>query len=91
MSDRKWWDFYECFPQLQDPQQRPSSDILLTLPFIAGELDCKPIKDLLLEYRAEVVEEELVDEEAEVCMIFLFSLSTYDHFSDCIFMLLLII
>lgn len=54
------------YAQLQDPQQRPSSDILLTLPFIAGELDCKPIKDLLLEYRAEVVEEELVDEEAEV-------------------------
>ena len=35
-------------------------------PFISGNLDSKPIKDLLLEYKADVVEEELVDEEAEV-------------------------
>lgn len=36
------------------------------LAFISGDLDPKPIKDLLLEYKADVVEEELVDEEAEV-------------------------
>ncbi|PSN52552.1 hypothetical protein C0J52_08962 [Blattella germanica] len=34
-------------------------------PFINCTLDSKPIRDLLLEYKAEVVEEELVDEEAE--------------------------
>lgn len=39
-------------------------------PFIAGNLDSKPIKDLLLEYKADVVEEELVDEEAEVRVYF---------------------
>lgn len=51
---------------VKDPQQRPTTDVLLSLPFISGNLDCKPIKDLLLEYKAEVVEEEVVDEEAEV-------------------------
>ncbi len=30
------------------------------------ELDSKSIRDLLLEYKAEVVEEEVVDEDAEV-------------------------
>lgn len=42
------------------------------MPFIRGDLDSKPIKDLLLEYKAEVVEEEVVDEEAEVISIILF-------------------
>lgn len=41
------------------------------LAFISGNLDSKPIKDLLLEYKADVVEEELVDEEAEVIVSFL--------------------
>ncbi|XP_062717324.1 serine/threonine-protein kinase 10 isoform X3 [Aedes albopictus] len=50
---------------VKDPQQRPSTDVLMGHPFIAGNLDSKPIKDLLLEYKADVVEEELVDEEAE--------------------------
>ena len=35
-------------------------------PFINRELDSKPVRDLLLEYKAEVVEEEVVDEDAEV-------------------------
>lgn len=39
------------------------------LSFISGNLDSKPIKDLLLEYKADVVEEELVDEEAEVRIV----------------------
>lgn len=51
---------------VKDPTQRPDCELLLTAPFIVGELDAKPIRDLLLEYRAEVVEEEVVDEEAEV-------------------------
>lgn len=33
-----------------------------------GNIDAKPIRDLLLEYKAEVVEEEVVDEELEVKM-----------------------
>jgi len=42
------------------------------MSFIRGDLDSKPIKDLLLEYKAEVVEEEVVDEEAEVISVILF-------------------
>lgn len=65
----KWSkDFNEFLSKslIKDPQQRPSTDTLLSLPFISGPLDSKPIKDLLLEYKAEVVEEEVVDEEVEV-------------------------
>ncbi|XP_036333880.1 serine/threonine-protein kinase 10 isoform X2 [Rhagoletis pomonella] len=49
---------------VKDPQQRPGTDILLQHRFINCELDAKPIKDLLLEYKAEVVE-EVVDDDAE--------------------------
>lgn len=38
-------------------------------PFVNTTLDPKPIRDLLLEYKAEVVEEEVVDEEPEVTFI----------------------
>uniref|UniRef100_A0A2M3ZZ43 Putative serine/threonine-protein kinase 10 n=1 Tax=Anopheles triannulatus TaxID=58253 RepID=A0A2M3ZZ43_9DIPT len=64
----KWSKHFNDFlarALVKDPQQRPSTDILIGLPFISGNLDSKPIKDLLLEYKADVVEEELVDEEAE--------------------------
>ncbi|XP_055907611.1 serine/threonine-protein kinase 10 isoform X2 [Eupeodes corollae] len=50
---------------VKDPLLRASTDNLMTHPFINRVLDGKPIKDLLLEYKAEVVEEEVVDEEAE--------------------------
>ncbi|XP_077298165.1 sterile20-like kinase [Arctopsyche grandis] len=50
---------------VKDPQQRPVADDLLKHPFVSGELDSKPLRDLLLEYRAEVVEEELLDDETE--------------------------
>ncbi|XP_055371933.1 serine/threonine-protein kinase 10-like [Condylostylus longicornis] len=50
---------------IKEPQKRPTSDILLNHPFISGYLNPKPVKDLLLEYKAEVVEEEVVDEENE--------------------------
>ncbi|XP_008546000.1 serine/threonine-protein kinase 10-A [Microplitis demolitor] len=50
---------------IKDPQTRPTADELLKHPFINRTLDSKPIRDLLLEYKADVVEEELVDEEAE--------------------------
>ena len=51
---------------IKDPATRPGTEALLALPFISGKLDSKPIKDLLLEFKAEVVEEEVLDEEAEV-------------------------
>uniref|UniRef100_A0A1B0GI43 Putative serine/threonine-protein kinase 10 isoform x3 n=1 Tax=Lutzomyia longipalpis TaxID=7200 RepID=A0A1B0GI43_LUTLO len=50
---------------VKDPQNRPTTDTLLNLPFISGNLDSKPIKDLLLEFKADVVEEEVLDEETE--------------------------
>uniref|UniRef100_A0A1L8DKB6 Putative serine/threonine protein kinase n=1 Tax=Nyssomyia neivai TaxID=330878 RepID=A0A1L8DKB6_9DIPT len=50
---------------VKDPQNRPTTDALLNLPFISGNLDSKPIKDLLLEFKADVVEEEVLDEETE--------------------------
>ncbi|KAM8713222.1 hypothetical protein ACLKA7_013522 [Drosophila subpalustris] len=49
---------------VKDPQLRPSTEVLLQHGFINSNLDAKPIKDLLLEYKAEVVE-EVVDDEAE--------------------------
>ncbi|GLH16608.1 Serine/threonine-protein kinase PLK4 [Gryllus bimaculatus] len=49
----------------KDPSQRPTADDLIKHQFINCTLDAKPIRDLLLEYKAEVVEEELVDEDAE--------------------------
>lgn len=44
-------------------------------PFIRGELDPKPVRDLLLEYKADVVEEEVVDEDAEVSFFIHFLLA----------------
>lgn len=51
---------------IKDPLTRPNSDDLLKLPFIDRKLEAKPIVDLLLEYKADVVEEEVLDEEGEV-------------------------
>lgn len=51
---------------IKDPNQRPTASELLRHPFIACTLDSKPIKDLLVEYKAEVVEEEDVDVTDEV-------------------------
>ncbi|XP_015597682.1 serine/threonine-protein kinase 10 isoform X2 [Cephus cinctus] len=50
---------------IKDPSSRPTAEELLKHPFINRTLDSKPIRDLLLEYKADVVEEELVDEDAE--------------------------
>lgn len=57
---------------IKDPTSRPTADELLRHPFINRNLDSKPIRDLLLEYKADVVEEELVDEEAEVRYILMY-------------------
>ncbi|CAH1173549.1 unnamed protein product [Phaedon cochleariae] len=50
---------------IKDPQKRPNCEELLKHPFINCTLDSKPLKDLLLEYKAEVVEEELTDDDPE--------------------------
>lgn len=50
---------------IKDPTSRPTADELVKHSFINRNLDSKPIRDLLLEYKADVVEEELVDEETE--------------------------
>ncbi|XP_075222408.1 sterile20-like kinase isoform X2 [Lycorma delicatula] len=50
---------------IKDPAQRPTAEDLLKHPFVNRPLDSKPIRDLLLEYKAEVVEEELVDDETD--------------------------
>ncbi|XP_017061876.1 serine/threonine-protein kinase 10 isoform X4 [Drosophila ficusphila] len=49
---------------VKDPQVRPTTEVLMQHGFINRNLDAKPIKDLLLEYKAEVVE-EVVDDETE--------------------------
>ncbi|CAL4065683.1 unnamed protein product, partial [Meganyctiphanes norvegica] len=48
---------------VKDPNQRPTAAELLKHPFIDRDLSDKPIKDLLLEYKAEVVEFEEEDVE----------------------------
>lgn len=59
---------------IKDPQTRPDTDVLINHPFINGNVGPKPIRDLLLEFKADVVEEEVVDEEAEVRFNFVFIL-----------------
>lgn len=53
---------------IKDPTKRPTCDDLLKHNFISGTLDPKPIRDLLLEYKAEVVE-ELTDDDPEVIIL----------------------
>ncbi|CAG9837204.1 unnamed protein product [Diabrotica balteata] len=50
---------------IKDPQKRPGCEELLKHPFINCTLDSKPVRDLLLEYKAEVVEEDLTDDDPE--------------------------
>ncbi|CAH2062163.1 unnamed protein product, partial [Iphiclides podalirius] len=50
---------------VKEPEKRPTAGDLLRHEFVSGELDSKPLRDLLLEYRAEVVEEELLDDDSE--------------------------
>jgi len=47
------------------------TNIIFQLDFINKPIDSKPLRDLLLEYKADVVEEEVVDEEMEVLMFFI--------------------
>ncbi|KAI5747961.1 hypothetical protein M8J77_020407 [Diaphorina citri] len=48
---------------VKDPSQRPTAEQLLKHLFIDYTPDVKPVRDLLLEYKAEVVEEEEVLDE----------------------------
>ncbi|XP_018577649.1 serine/threonine-protein kinase 10 isoform X3 [Anoplophora glabripennis] len=64
----KWskeFNDFICKALIKDPQKRPTCDELLKHPFINCTLDSKPLRDLLLEYKAEVVEEELTDDDPE--------------------------
>lgn len=54
---------------IKDPQKRPTCEELLRHSFVSGDLDPKPVKDLLLEYKAEVVEEDVTEDDSEVCNI----------------------
>ncbi|XP_071537474.1 serine/threonine-protein kinase 10 isoform X5 [Panulirus ornatus] len=47
---------------VKDPALRPSAVELQKHPFICKDLDVKPIRDLLLEYKADVVDEEVDDD-----------------------------
>lgn len=78
----KWSkDFNEFLAKalVKDPTTRPESEELQKLSFINRKLDPKPIIDLLLEYKADVVEEEVVDDETEVRALIVFF--TYKKFS----------
>ncbi|XP_023221095.1 serine/threonine-protein kinase 10-like isoform X2 [Centruroides sculpturatus] len=62
----KWSKAFNEFLSLcltKDPQQRPNADELLKHPFITYASDKKPLKDLISEYKAEVVIEVTEDEE----------------------------
>lgn len=62
----KWSKEFNEFLSLclvKDPQQRPNADDLLKHPFIIAAADRKPLKDLISEYKAEVVIEVTEDEE----------------------------
>lgn len=65
----KWSKEFKDFLSLcliKDPNQRPTSEELLKHPFIANSTDRKPLKDLISEYKAEVVEEVTEEQEDEI-------------------------
>ncbi|XP_064465697.1 STE20-like serine/threonine-protein kinase [Ornithodoros turicata] len=65
----KWSKNFKDFLALcliKDPHQRPSAEDLLKHPFIATATDKKPLKDLISEYKAEVVEEVTEEQEDDL-------------------------
>eukprot|EP00095_Tigriopus_kingsejongensis_P008515 maker-scaffold181_size278858-snap-gene-1.33 protein:Tk08515 transcript:maker-scaffold181_size278858-snap-gene-1.33-mRNA-1 annotation:"ste20-like serine threonine-protein kinase" len=48
---------------VKNPGARPSTDELLKHSFIRDATDAKPIRELLAEYKAEIVEEEIIDDD----------------------------
>ncbi|KAL1432194.1 hypothetical protein MTO96_013524 [Rhipicephalus appendiculatus] len=65
----KWSKEFRDFLTLcltKDPNQRPTSEELLKHPFVASCVDRKPLKDLISEYKAEVVEEVTEEQEDDI-------------------------
>lgn len=50
---------------IKDPNQRPTAEELLKHSFICDYTDAKPIRDLISEYKAEIVEELLTTDNEE--------------------------
>ena len=50
---------------VKDPNQRLTADQLMKHPFISGDVDRKPIQDLLAEFKAEIINEVDIDIEDE--------------------------
>lgn len=65
---------------IKDPQTRPTTEVLMTYPFVSTPIDPKFIRNLLLEFKAEVIEEEVLDEEAEVNFFFNFIIFKFFNF-----------
>lgn len=49
----------------KDPEQRPTADQLLEHPFICDATEVKPVRDLISEFKAEIVEEVEIEEGSE--------------------------
>lgn len=65
----KWSKDFRDFLSLcltKDPNQRPTSEELLKHPFVTKCVDRKPLKDLISEYKAEVVEEVTEEHEDDI-------------------------
>ena len=61
----KWhMDFHDILEKClrKDPEKRPTADELLEHPFIQCSTDIKPLKDLLAEFNADVVDEEVEED-----------------------------
>lgn len=57
---REFCDFVKiCLTK--DPNKRPRAEDLLKHPFIANATDPKPVLDLLAEFKAEIIEDEIAD------------------------------
>ncbi|ODN06171.1 Serine/threonine-protein kinase 10 [Orchesella cincta] len=52
---------------IKDPHNRPTAQEILHHPFITRATDSKPVRDLVAEFKAEVVEEVMEDDMAENC------------------------
>ncbi|XP_040576633.1 serine/threonine-protein kinase 10 isoform X2 [Lepeophtheirus salmonis] len=60
----KWSKEFNDFLKLclvKSPTQRPTAEELLKHPFICNATDSKPLLDLLAEFKAEIVHEEIMD------------------------------
>ena len=68
----KWSREFVDFVRLcliKDPNKRPRAEELLEHPFVREARDPKPILELLAEYKAEIVEEEITDLPEDVSFL----------------------